>query len=783
MLKKRPLIPLTLLFISGIATGYYLDVAPLLWIAAATLLSMAVVATVWLAGRKSLPLSILPFFFLGILFIKPLVQPPSKMNIVNFADGSNKTVEAVVRALKGEDNRRLKVVVDARAVFEDRRWHPAKGGIILTVKEPPLLKKGDVVRFKTRLKEIRNFSNPGGFDYRWYMRRQQVFARGYVKEGGLVVVREAEEGLIDGFRRALLIELSRMGLENQGIIKALVLGYRYHIPQDTLDAFRKTSTAHLLAISGLHVGFVVYIFYGFFLWLLKRSERLMLALNVRKVALLLSFVPAFLYGALSGFQLSTVRALIMVGIFVLLFAMGRVRDLYSALSMAALLILLFSPDSLWDVGFQLSFMAVLAIIYLTPELCSKAYSDEPLTMRKKVWLFLAVTMAAMAGTYPILMYHFKTLSLSGVVANPLVVPVVGFVVIPLTLVATAVKPFSDTAAYLLYSGADGVLTPVVWFVKWLAEIPFSYIRTTKPTMVELGLVYGAVFSLPLLLRKKRRYVPVLFVAALLVVQGWWTLKAHTRDELRITFLSVGHGDAAVVELPAGKTMVIDGGGLYGFDTGRLISDFLRYRKITRIDYALLSHAQRDHMGGLKTVVEEFSPAEFWWNGTGSLDEGLKKVLEEEGTEIVIVDATSRARVIEGVRFEFLHPERAGAGSDVNEQSLVVLVEYGRRRFLFTGDIGKDTERRLLAKDIRADLLKVAHHGSKHSTTEEFLERVSPSLSVISADAYGRLPHGDTLKRLRAAGVRVFCTCTDGAVTVSTDGVSLDVKTYLTGKTL
>lgn len=511
----------------------------------------------------------------------------------------------------------------------------------------------------------------------------------------------------------------------------------------------------------------------------------MLALNVRKLALLLALVPAILYGALSGFQLSTIRALIMVAIFVVLFTAGRVRDLYSALALAGLLILMFLPGSLWDVGFQLSFMAVLAIIHLTSRFCKDAYSDDqPRGLRRRVWLFFVVTFSAMAGTYPVIMYHFKTLSLSGIIANPLVVPVVGFVVIPLSLGAVIAKPFSDTVAYLLYSGADAVLTPVVWFVRWLSELPFSFIRTTRPTMVEMALIYGAIFTMPLVLRRQKRFVPLVFVIALVLMQGWWTFRAHTRGELTVTFLSVGHGDSAVLELPGGKTMVIDGGGFYGFDTGRLVSDFLRYRKITRIDYVILSHAQRDHMGGLKTVVEEFRPQEFWWNGVGTLDRELARALKDAGTRTVLVDATTGPRVIGGVRFEFLHPQRAGMETgDVNEQSLVVLVSYGKRRFLFTGDIGKDTERRLLERDIRADVLKVSHHGSKGSTSMEFLKRVNPGVSVISAGFYGRLPHRATLKRLESTGVKALITSVDGAVTVVTDGRSLGVKTHLTGKIL
>jgi competence protein ComEC len=238
-------------------------------------------------------------------------------------------------------------------------------------------------------------------------------------------------------------------------------------------------------------------------------------------------------------------------------------------------------------------------------------------------------------------------------------------------------------------------------------------------------------------------------------------------------------------------MLIDGGGLYNtsFDTGeRLVGRLLWYKKIKRLDYVVLSHAQRDHMAGLGFVIENFDVGEFWWNGVGDL-RGLKKVLKEKGTRTRTVDAGSAGLDVNGVLVSVLHPlpgEEGGADKaplGINDSSIVMKMSYGARGLLFTGDIGRDSEagitRRAGGAALAVDILKAPHHGSRTSSSRAFLEVVSPKTVVVSAgraNPFG-FPHGESLENFKSVGSSVLRTDLDGAIEITTDGAGLKSRTY------
>jgi competence protein ComEC len=239
-------------------------------------------------------------------------------------------------------------------------------------------------------------------------------------------------------------------------------------------------------------------------------------------------------------------------------------------------------------------------------------------------------------------------------------------------------------------------------------------------------------------------------------------------------------------------MLIDGGGFSSttFDSGKdIIAPFLWHRKITRIDYLVLSHPQRDHMKGLRFIAENFSPKELWWGGAGRISKELRLVLEEKRIKVKGLDSRSPAQVIAGVKLGFLAPPvfTEGAVLDVNDSSLVLRLEYGKRRFLFTGDVAEAGEVSLMSNydidELRADVLKAPHHGSRYSSSRGFLRRVAPKVVVISSgrgNSFG-FPYVQTLERYREQGVDIYRTDSGGAIFVTTDGTSLDITSHLTAR--
>ena len=417
---------------------------------------------------------------------------------------------------------------------------------------------------------------------------------------------------------------------------------------------------------------------------------------------------------------------------------------------------------------------------------------EMLLRRCRRWLrvrllpaFL-ITFAAMLGTYPVLAYHFNAVSPAGLVSNIIAVPLTGLVV-PLLLSASWLLGVSEYLALLCLYPADWVFSLIAILADLFSSLPYASVRVATPTLPEIFLFYAIVLLSVNLSRghlylRYRLYRFAAVACSLLLVfsLGYGLWHRSFSDTLRVTFISVGQGDAALVEFPRGGVMLIDAGGFYsGFDPGeRIVAPLLWMKKIRTIDYMILSHAQHDHMGGLSFIAKNFNVKEFWWNGVGEL-RGLEGVLGMAGVPVVELDSGSRIAPIGGVRVEVLHPS-ADARLDINNMSMVLKLSYGSKSILFTGDIGAAAERRLGAgAPLNVSVLKSPHHGSRTSSSTALLEALGTPAAVISvgrANAFG-FPAATVLERYRAAGMEIYRTDLDGAVEVSTDGTSLSITTH------
>ncbi|MBI5468684.1 MAG: DNA internalization-related competence protein ComEC/Rec2 [Deltaproteobacteria bacterium] len=805
----HPLVPLLAAFISGAVFSGLTGIGrgAVLFLTICTLLPVVVFSIKKRPFNRAL--AVPPFFFIGALFVIPYLRPEFPADhIVNFVRGGaagdqgsearlQTTVEGTVTKEAEFTGERTRLGVEARRILFEGVWRETTGTVLLTVNGGAPFGAGDYIRFTGSLKEPYNYGNPGEFDYRMYLQLKSVFVTGFVKKPGLAERLEAGNGGLIGRERQRIRELvDSSGARNKAFLKALIISDTAGIDPSEREAFNSTGVAHILSISGLHVGVVALFAYSAALFLLKRSERLMLAVDVKKAALAFSLIPVFFYGMIAGFPVSTVRSVIMVGAFIAALFLNRGRDFLNTLALAALIILLVSPHSVWDLSFQLSFAAVFFIIYMTPRLDRlldtgkkeggglrksglRACIERVLTRRVKP-AFL-VTLAAGAGTAPILAYNFHRVSLVGLGANLAAVPLTGAVV-PLLLISSAVSAFSPGLASVFLILADLAFTLLLISVKAFASLPYASAWVTTPTALEMVLYYALLFFAVNFKKDRRMKYAALFVIALLAADRGYYAYSKKSPELRVTFISVGQGDSELIETPEGATMLIDGGGVWGgFDIGeKVLAPFLWSRKIKEIDYLVLSHAQRDHMDGLKFIAGNFSVGEFWWNGYGDLGE-LGRILRKKGIPMRTVDGAFATRVVGGVTVETLHPS-GREPFDSNNMCLVLRIGYGKTRFLFTGDIGEDAEGELVKKDIRAEVLKAPHHGSRYSSSEGFLKAVSPSVVVVSAGRYNvfRFPHAQTLERYRAAGAKVLRTDTDGAVTVRTDGERLVEEAYLTG---
>lgn len=801
-MRLRPIVPLAIAFIAGLVFAGYSGLPAWQHAGLLFLSLLPLVAAVFKRFKTNALFAVPSFFFLGALFLGPALDsdfPPG--HITEYSNKGAVRVYGIVTGLPSVGGPDTSLYVEAERVFADGAWKPASGRIFLVIHGNAFRAgNGDRLVFSGRIKEIRNFGNPGEFDYRGRFARSGIFVRGYVKDGLIVKVGAGHPaaGWVGGFLTRFSSLRERFGdfidsslAANRGVVKALLIGERNGIAVETNDAFIATGTAHVLSVSGLHVGFVAWISYVAVFWLLRRSRRVTLAINARKLSLAVSILPVVAYAVMSGFSVPTQRAAIMVAVLILAMLSGKVRDIYSAIALAALAVLAASPGSLWDVSFLLSFAAVISMACLAPGLNSWFFAGEENVsgiqgrFLRKVIVYLTVSLAAILGTYPLSAYYFNGVSTTALVANIVAVPITAAVV-PAGLISFVLLPVWHGGAEFVMRFA-GVLTGfMVRAMEFISGFEYSYLRVATPTLLEIAIFYCGLACLPNL-RKSRLavFVFIFFIAAFATVFGYSRYVALKGGDLKVTFISVGQGDSALVEFPEyqgqrRKFMLIDAGGFYGgdFDTGKMIvAPFLWDKRITKLDYAVLSHAQRDHMGGLSFIVENFLPNEFWWNGMGRLDPKLIKAIEKKSVKIDVIDDRTPAIEINGVKVEFLNP-RKGLGQDINDASMVLRLTKGTRSFLFTGDMGFKGETALLNKDISADVIKVPHHGSSTSSSESFIGKVSPSIAVVSSgfvNPFG-MPGNDVMERYKKAGVTVYRTDMSGAVIVTTDGKGIAVLT-------
>ncbi len=812
---RLPLIPIFIVYTIGIYLGHFDLPFPCQgWI-----LILLILLALWalFIVMKRAPLgswmAVLFFFALGILSLHIYLDPPHPPSHISHFTGFDRiALEGIVDLPPQRSSDGTQLLIRSEKVILSNRHIPVDGYLLLFLKEESeLLCVGNRLRFLCKLYPPRGFHNPGGFSYERHLAFERVHTIGFLSVANACVK------IGEGFKNPLLLQVEgwrdqiRDFLEREAnprcssIFKALVLGEQGNIPEEVKEYFILTGTAHLLAISGDQFGIVAVLSFSLLIWILKRSEILLLSISVRKLAAGLTIPCIILYAFIAGGGISVIRAAIMVVTFLVSILFNRERNLLHTLALAAFLILIFSPPSLFDVSFQLSFLAVLSILYLVPRILEGLRKEEPplpsgATWKKNIWKYikisLIVTAVATLGTAPFVALHFNRISPIGLATNLFVIPWVGFVIVPLSLIASILSFFFTPLATFLLNINSFITLTLLRILAFLASFPFASLFVSTPTALEIALFCSLLF-LAVHLKKLEgaRYLFAGLCVVLVLDFAFWNLKGLFQKNLTMTFIDVGQGDSILIEFPKGKRMLIDGGGLYGdrFDIGKnVIAPFLWNKKIHRIDYLVLTHPDPDHLKGLNFVASHFPIGQFWDSGLRGDSESYFQLVEtllSKKVERFSLNEKTPLQIINGVQISFLNPpgkiesRRVGRNTSFfNNHSLVMKLQFKNMRVLLAADIEKEVEYRLMREgySLRVDILKIPHHGSASSSTPLFLERVKPTYAVLSVGErnIGRLPHPEVLKRYQHLGSRIFRTDQHGAITIITDGEKIEVRTFL-----
>jgi len=629
---------------------------------------------------------------------------------------------------------------------------------------------GDKVVVSGVLELPRAMRNRGGFDYRMYLRTKNVW--GIVDAERSALVEKNQIFFLERFgywvrEKCEEFAFSSMPEKEAGILHALLVGDDTFLSEDISEAYKASGMVHLLVVSGSHVAFFVM----FFTYIFS-----MFSTDKKVIPFLLAGV-IILYVYVTGSSVSVIRAGIGSILLLLSKFLGRKNDALTSLFFVGFLILFCNPMTIYSLSFQLSFAGVLGILIGYPRL-KKWFSRLP----KWIGESMALTIAAQIFVTPILVCQFYTIYLSGVVSNLFAMSLSG-VIMMLGFAAFFIWFLIPPLGVLVNKVTYCLIVLMNWIAEFFAGLDFLCYTMVAPNVVWVALYFMWVLCLLGMWSVKKRVLGfcTLVVLVVEICFGWINFG------LEINFIDVGHGDSIFMVLPDKRTVLIDTGGGYwigekeynaGSDT---VVPYLLNRGYRHVDMIVITHFDEDHVGGLSEVLEVIDTDVVAVSVHAKEKERYSEIAalaKEHGFVVKELEA-GMAFSLGDVRFDVLSPYRGVRFEEENEDSVCLMCEYDGVKMLFTGDLEVEGETYLLERGVSvdADILKVGHHGSITSSTEDFVEAVTPRVSVISVGMrFKSLPGKAVLERLQAVGSKIYRTDLQGEISICVKNGSISVDT-------
>lgn len=616
---------------------------------------------------------------------------------------------------------------------------PAHARVMLTCySHCPKFEAGSRWQFDVKLKKPHNFANPGAFDYETFLSAQHIHWSGYIKNGSARLLESSTHHSTLQQIRQHLAETITQHVEDKtsrGMIQALTLGLGSAIEQSQWALFRHTGTIHLMVISGAHVGLVASIGYYLALFLWRRSAWCCHAMPAPQAAGLVGVLFALIYALLSGFAVPAQRAVMACCLFFSKNFLHRPATSWQAWRYGLFCVILVEPHAVLQPGFYLSFGAVLILLSVHHRYRKRGIQQ----------LFL-MQGACFVGLLPMSLYWFSYGAVNGLIANLAAIPLVGYVIVPLSLGGLILAQI--TAASWIFWPAQWTIQGLLWFLSWVDRFSWVNVQWTLTDLnmlLALFVMLGLVVMLPI--------KQVLPASALMGLSLFFPVNVRpVQGSAAIDVLDVGQGLAVVVQT-AHHTLLYDTGVKFyrGSDMGQLvILPYLAHHHIKKLDNIVISHPDLDHRGGLSSVLQHVQPDNLFGNRANRYTR-QKNCHHAPDWEW------------DGVRFHFF-PIRV-RGFKRNNTSCVLRISTRGANVLLTGDIEKQAESYLVQQAgnaLQADILLVAHHGSKTSSSDVFLHQVNPRYALISfgLDNQYHFPHVQTLQALEQSGVQSILNTRD-----------------------
>lgn len=761
---KRPVLVACIGYIIGIIYGlYFKSIAPFFIILA------SVIAIYILVNRKIKRLFKILFSKKAILiFLITVIIAYININIQNQKYNEiykiNKEVEITGVVEKLESQKYTNKYILKLKTIDEKKYNNKK--IILHTKTK--LDIGDYIKFKAQYTEPEDSRNYKSFSYKNYLKQKKIV--GTVKNSKEILVLKKNQlnymiNLSNAIKKLVKNESDvNLGINNSGIFMGILLGEKSNISDDMITSFKESSMMHILAVSGAHVSYVII----FFSFILNKISK-------RKYAVFLC-MALVLFMFLTEFTPSVVRACVMAIIVLLSKILYEKSDTYTNISISCLVLLFDNPYNILNIGFILTFLGTLGIVIFSPKIAKviKIKERKELTEREKIiqkvkhiiLSALVVSISVQIMIMPIIILNFNFLTFNFIISGIVTVPIFAGIMFLGILVF-----FMFPIRVILFKLVNILINFLIFLSKTISNITFLTYTVVTPNIFYV-IVYYLILAMILALSSKtliriikskikmKNMLKRIIIFSLVFSLIFQLFQIVFSRKLQIHFIDVGQGDSSLIITPSNKNILIDGGGLTddNYDIGKkLLVPYLLDRGIKTIDYMMVSHFDNDHCGGLMYVLEKLNVKNILISKQSKICKEYENFIDlanKKKINIVLVKAGDVINIERDIKFYVLYPFNELEFDDLNNNSIVAKLVYKDFSILFTGDIEQVAEKRIADKYgksvLKSTVLKVPHHGSKTSSTENFINLVQPKIALIGVGKNNNFghPNGEVIERYK-----------------------------------
>lgn len=701
--------------------GYILGIILRLYFSSITFF-IALVFIILLIKKDKKIIILLVFVILSFIYIDILENEYNRIE--------NKQIEEKAVIISDIQEKEYKYIYEAKFLENNKK-------VLISIKKSQQIDKinyGDLIYLEGKLEIPKIATNYKGFDYRQYLKTKKI--QGIVIADNVKILKaKYKNNLIYQIQKKIkAIIKEKLPDETGNLLLAILVGDKKDLSEQIQINFKNSNLSHMLAVSGAHVSYII-------VGLTYITQNSIMGKRKGRVFCIFFLI---IFMAITNFTPSVTRACIMAILTLVSEILYKKADIYTNISISALIILLYNPYSLLDLGFKLSFGGTIGIVIFMRFIKKKQEEPKLLNYIKQMAL---VSICANIIIIPIIMNNFNTVSLTFLVSNILASPILAIIVI-VGFSIIIISIISHSLSNILVFWLNPILNLLIKISSFCSKLPFAKILVVTPYIFNIIFYYTIILylvnynNLKQFIKKKT----VILLSIILILSNF--IFYILPQDLKIYFIDVGQGDSTLIVTPSKKTILIDGGGSESFDVGeKVLLPYLLDRRIRKIDYIMISHFDTDHCKGIFTVIENLKVKNIIISKQAEKSENYKKfkeIVANKKINIILVKAGDKIKIDKYIYFKILFPtEKLIMQNPLNNNSIVSQLNYKSFKMLFTGDIEEIAEKEILnlQKDkLKSTILKVAHHGSNTSSTQEFINSVKPELALIGVGKNNTFGH-------------------------------------------